>query len=388
MRSYKRLSLCLLCCVLLSIVFSPSVNAESVDTSFLQFKLTSYLSYTGNTAYDKIVMGYYTVPMGQVFNYVSPEVNYIAQDYQGYCSTYEIVSENNQTIFESGKTYTLTIQNFASYHRVTFGSQVYDTYGKTPKIRYIEYVASDGGYYSLRDYDFDKIWNTQTQMYDWKFEFTANHDIKRFYFGEVFEASSFIDFQALPDEQTQVKYNHIINTNGAGLVLDVQSEEAGLLSGILGFVSNIKNSVSNMVSKVGEIFTAITDLPSKIWQFIENGLKKLFVPSEDYMASYRDKWDSLLSDRFGAVYQVSSYFVELVDGISVSDATNTIAFPVVSIDLPDDTTFTIGGWDVKIVPDGFDFLATSCKMIVGIISTLAFIGGLEKKYDELMGVEK
>lgn len=180
---------------------------------------------------------------------------------------------------------------------------------------------------------------------------------------------------------------------GKPLIIDVSasSEESGILSGMLGWIQNLFNKVSsgfdNLITGISNVFQAIADLPSKIWQFIENGLKSLFVPDAEYITGYKDRWEQLLSEKLGAVYQVVNITFESWDRITASDQTNTINIPQVSIPLGN-SSFSFGGQDVPIVPEGFDWLATTIKTLLGGLCTILFINGLRKRYDEIMGVEQ
>lgn len=48
--------------------------------------------------------------------------------------------------------------------------------------------------------------------------------------------------------------------------------------------------------------------------------------------------------------------------------------------------FTFGGYDVQIVPTGFDFIVNILKTVIGIVCTILCVNALRKKYDEVMGV--
>lgn len=173
------------------------------------------------------------------------------------------------------------------------------------------------------------------------------------------------------------------NHSGSGdtlqrVIIDQQSEEASLLGGIW---DSLSEGFNNMVQ-------SITELPQNIWSLIENGLKALFVPDEQYMVVYKDKWEISLSHKLGAVYQVVDVTLESWDRISVSDEANIVKMPEVSIPLPEGNSFSFGGYDVLIVPTGFEGLASTCKMIAGIVCTILFVNGLRKRYDEVMGVEQ
>lgn len=162
--------------------------------------------------------------------------------------------------------------------------------------------------------------------------------------------------------------------SGFQLHIDQTSEETAELKGIKGVLQNVFNS--------------ITELPQKLWNIISDGLKSLFIPSEDYLVQFKEDLDSMLEEKLGAVYQVIDITMNSWDKIKDSDATNTINFPKVEIALLGGDKFSFGGYDVKIVPDGFSFIIESIKLIVGICASLLFINGLRKRYDEVMGVDQ
>lgn len=215
------------------------------------------------------------------------------------------------------------------------------------------------------------------------FNFEAEKDVSQIVFNMVTDtASSLIDGKSItvnievgePTTAAEANDNIVFNN----LYSDVQSAEVGWLARIWQKLSNGFDS----------LIDGIVNLPAKIWGFIEDGLKSLFVPDEAFIASYKDKWEQLLSDKLGAVWQVVEVTFGSWEEINVSDEQNTIAIPKVSIPLPEDNEFSFGPYDVKIVPDGFEFLATAVKAITGILSTFLFINGVRKRYDEVMGVEQ
>lgn len=169
------------------------------------------------------------------------------------------------------------------------------------------------------------------------------------------------------------------------LSISQPGEEEKLLGGILekitGLWDTTKEGFSNLVQ-------GITELPQKIWSFIENGLKDLFVPDEEYLTTYKDKWDLLLENKFGAVYQVVNVTLDSWDKIQETDETNTIELPMVTIPLSAGQQFTFGGNQVQIVPSGFEWIVEIIKGLVAGLCTILFINGLRKRYDEVMGVEQ
>lgn len=174
--------------------------------------------------------------------------------------------------------------------------------------------------------------------------------------------------------------------------------ESGKLSNILDTIKNIFTSITNLpaniansikgffdnvVNAVNKVFTAISELPAKIWNLIETGLKNLFVPTEEDLQEYYDKWDVLMSERFGALYEVVNIVTDFIDSFKSYNETGTIDFPAVTVDLAG-SPFTFGGWTVDIVPDGFGLLFDSLKLAVDMVCTYAFVFGMKKRYEDLV----
>lgn len=304
---------------------------------------------------------------------------------------------SSTVLFEKGKKYTLYIDNIHSVFGYKIGS--YYATVDTPSSVSFWAVYGDGTEGSVFiDYKIGEKMD-QTRHYI-EIVFTPDKDILRADLYEYFTPEKVYDFDAIAQSEA-AKGNYGLDlyscygfhgSDAFSFKYDIQSEEVGLLSGILDWVKNIGNKVSDTFDVISSGFSNIgtwfAELPGKIWGFIEDGLKSLFVPSEEEMIAYSDKWEQLLADRFGAVYQVTNILTDSWDGVMAADQTNTINFPSVSINLPDNTKFSFGGYEVQIVPTGFDVLVNGVKLIIGIVATVAFVNGMRKKYDEVMGVEE
>ena len=161
-------------------------------------------------------------------------------------------------------------------------------------------------------------------------------------------------------------------SSDSSLELYLSEATTGLLVSIKEIVTNIKDG--------------ITELPSKIWSFISDGLKALFVPSEEDMTAIKDDWDTLLSDRFGGLYQTVQLIDDFADTFNNPDAQSTITLPVTTVNLAG-TDFSFGGYDVQIVPTGFEFLITAIKTIISIVATCLFVNGLRNRFERIVGGE-
>lgn len=374
--------------------FSVSVNAKESDPTDYSIYYQSYLSYGGQN---------YWVGDATFFPYSDSPVSYAKQvtanlsNFNSGFYLYDLMSigaDNGTVLVKQGEKATVTIEDIllASQLHASDGS-VHMVYGAGEARITVEF--SDKSVRKITDYEL--VEKREQGIYDLKFNVSPDTDIERIivYF-----------IRPLNDSWTVDKFNGGIRQftveNFFGVDSDFKStykirvlqpsEEAGLLSGILGWIENIWDSVTDgftdMKNGITNIVNKITDLPRLLWEKIETGLKNLFVPDDEYIVSYKDRWDELLADRLGAVYEVVNVTFESWDKINVSDATNTVDMPKVTIPLPEDEEFSFGGFPVKIVPDGFETLVTACKLIVGIVCTIMFVNGLRKRYDEVMGVEQ
>lgn len=114
-----------------------------------------------------------------------------------------------------------------------------------------------------------------------------------------------------------------------------------------------------------------------------SGISSLFVPSAEAMAAQQDKWTTLLSDRFGAVYD-SVALIDNIAGAFTLGATQTqIRFPLITIPFGD-VSWEFGGWMVDVVPDGFQVLVDALKVGIDILCTLAFVNAMKYRFDRVL----
>lgn len=163
------------------------------------------------------------------------------------------------------------------------------------------------------------------------------------------------------------------------VTLTQDEEDTGIFAGIFGWVKKIFNAILDIPNAIGKKLT-------EFGNWLIDKIKGLFIPSEESIIQLKDKFQSLLADRFGAAYQA----VEIVDqfgqamGVqNYSDSIETITFPEVTVPLAG-TDFTFGGWEVDVVPDGFKTLVDPLKVIIDIVCTLAFVMALKKRLEGVL----
>lgn len=203
--------------------------------------------------------------------------------------------------------------------------------------------------------------------------FAVIYDFNNMFWTWNFDTSVYKIFYGTGVNDFIVDYDIYTNTKDYG----------GLLGSIIEWLQSIRNGITDTVDNIksgfNNVVSSITSLPGKIAEAI----KGLFVPTYEDMMQYEEKWDELLASRFGAVYQAGSIITDTLGSIQESHEQGTISVPEVSVNLAG-TDFTIGGWNVDIIPDGFEFLQTMLKGFFDILCTVLFVNALRDKYEKIM----
>lgn len=304
-----------------------------------------------------------------------------------------LANNDGSIIMPADSEYTFLLENisFRSTVRQDNGEIFTGSWGGYGSFLSVQYVYSDGTYSDLQWFgagDDEIAFNKAKDNHSVKLQVNEVKDISRVIISETNQLHTVFTFTDT--------YGYVGNVSGfvypMKLTITEVDKNTGLLEGLLAWVKNIGENVSDSFDVINSGFANIgtwfAELPSKIWSVMENGIKGLFVPDQQYMETYSDKWEQFLLDRLGAVYQVCDITLNSWDAIIHADETNTITFPLVTIPLPDNASFSFGGYEVKIVPDGFSALATAVKTAVGILCTYLFVNGLMKRYEEVMGVKE
>lgn len=138
--------------------------------------------------------------------------------------------------------------------------------------------------------------------------------------------------------------------------------------------------LDTIVGGVSDIIDGILNLP----QLIIDGIKSLFIPDAWEMAAYQLKWEELFAARFGAIYEAVVLIDEFGQAIGEQAKQGTVTFPAITLDLAG-TPWTFGGWEVKVVPDGFDVVIGTLKTAINIVCTFAFVNGLRHRFEGVIG---
>lgn len=182
--------------------------------------------------------------------------------------------------------------------------------------------------------------------------------------------------------------NHQSTFSTRLLSIDISEvSQNGLLNSIIDIIKNIWTGITdlpqNIANSIKGFFENVVNAVVNLGNTLLEGIKNLFVPSEDDITTMKEKWDTLLSERFGALYQVTQLIHDYALAFKNQNK-STITFPSVTIPLAG-SNFTFGGWEVQIVPDGFSAIFTVLKTITSILATCLFVNSLRNRFEKILG---
>lgn len=369
--------------MLLSTVFS--INAHAKENELPKYKVVNTVSTSlvGTGVIDNLYYQFDPTNENQTYMILNDRLTLTSGNNYIIDTSYEFVTDDPPLIAKGGDTVTTMFDAYYGIGLTSVATGGFAYFRGVHSVRMLVTYANGSEKY------FDDVTYTlKGNKLTLTCEFTPEQDVKKV----KFIVLQNISLVGSPNHVASFYLGEVTENGGYTLSVSQQTEESGLLSGLLEWVKGIKGkiddtftSITNGFSNIGKWFA---ELPSKLWNVISDGLKSLFVPDEDFIVQYKEDMDTMLSEKLGAVYQVIDITLESWDRISASDEQNSINLPQTTINLPENNKFSFGGYDVRIVPDGFDVLANAIKLIGGICVTILFVNGLRRRYDEIMGVEK
>lgn len=349
--------------------FSVGVSAESVDVPDYEIKID--VSVTAENDYSYLSEKSFTFsPRNNSPTSSNMQFSGLPNGNVDIFSCHTITPKSDDVLIKKGKSTDFILENAFYCLQLLNGSTTYAWTYYPGSVRLLLFYAN-GEFEYITNYKYEVIDHKSNYYF---FEFTPKYDVIKV----ELQNTKTVNFPF--SNGTLVYYAGQTHNTEWILSLEQEDEKTGLLKSIIEWLKGIKNGIT-------DLFDSIKELPSKIWSFIENGLKSLFVPSEEFLTGFKTDMEDMLREKLGAVYQVIEITLESWDSIMNSDKKNYINLPETTINLPNNNSFTFGGYKVNIVPDGFAFIVTSIKTIIGIACTILFINGLRKRYDEVMGVE-
>lgn len=387
--------------MLLSIVFSTIANAEEVEVKPYNIRQQNNIIQQGTQYLIDAVIFEPRNDFVEKWERVVNDGTFTAHGLRSnssYASIYTIEYNDETSILEKGKSYNIRFNNF--YHSLLLSYKDTQFYVRNPG--YISIIVMDRQLNEqvITSYSLDHVNNTP--IINLEFDIIPNFDVYRIFIRVDSYISDYVP-QGLFDSNGWVHitsyFGEINGDDNYQFSMEVQSEEAGLLSGLLEWIKSIKskiddmftnvsNGFSNISSSITNVVNNIIELPSKLWTLISDGLKALFVPDSNKIAEYREDWDMLLSQRFGAIYESGEVISNVINNISASAVMTVESDGIITIPKVNLTEYGIpfefGGYEVDIKPDGFEFLITVCKRVISISCTLMFVNTLRKRYESVV----
>lgn len=147
---------------------------------------------------------------------------------------------------------------------------------------------------------------------------------------------------------------------------------------------NEGNSILSMISSgISNVWSAITALPGKIAEAI----KGLFVPSQEDLTAIKAKYEQLLADRLGFVYQagdmVTDFFTDFSSALQ-SDAEYEFVFPGIAFPMNGEMIVICEEMPVDLDNDVMAALRPVLGTIITIISVLGFLNVASDMFEAMI----
>lgn len=144
------------------------------------------------------------------------------------------------------------------------------------------------------------------------------------------------------------------------------------------------DKVDEQIANDNENTQEVTGAIEKHGNFIIEGLKSLFIPSDQFFKDYFDDLYDWFSDRFGFLSFPIDLLIRLSDMFINSSEVDCVltlpAFSVMDQELWPDMSFNF----TEFLNENFSFLLTAIRTVSSIGLIMAFVGLCERKWEEVM----
>lgn len=403
-------------CVCLSVLFSHShtvyatdeeISSEDIDISTLSLNDDDVVG--GNLQVNYQILntswnhfnqtGFITVSNNLKNNY---SCSITSSATTNFMDLIEFRSVDGVSLFDEGDSFNFSATNLINYLTITnLSTNVTTTHN-----------FSDVSLISSVSIVFFDISNNQQSFEIDNFEFSTTSNglnmsfsfdevpFDVYFFSVVFRYDGCGVYHISASDFNTSKYNVVryFGYNNSDFSFKTKDKTQGLLGNIIEWIKSIYEGIVNLPSKIASglkaffdnIVNAVTNIGNLIknalvdlGNFLINGIKSLFIPSQEDITNMKTNWDTLLADRFGALYQVVDLIHDYASAFN-SQSKGTITFPSVTIPLAG-SEFTFGGWEVQVVPSGFDVLFNAIKLTTSVLATVFFVNGLKNRFEKLVG---
>lgn len=148
-------------------------------------------------------------------------------------------------------------------------------------------------------------------------------------------------------------------------------------------VTSISSTILDELGIWESILYFLKDIPNKVSDAIGIKLEELFIPNVGRIEAIKAEFENELKDHFGILYDSVDLVDMVADTFVYRNTDSTITLPSVTIDLSG-TPFTFGGYEVDVIPDGFEGLVDALRLVVNISCTWWFVLAMKKRLEEVL----
>ena len=192
----------------------------------------------------------------------------------------------------------------------------------------------------------------------------------------------------LNGEETGISTETTVTTlAGEGEVLPDYSGQLGDIQDSIGDVQqgigDVKDSVDNVGTKLDGVQGTLTEtkeeiigLPQKIATSITEGVKGLFIPSQEDLTEIKDKYETMLAEKLGFVWQAFDLLTTFVGDLQTnldSGEAYEFTFPGVKLPMQGEEFVLVAETPVSLENDLMDVLRPVLGTIVSAIAVIAFV---------------
>lgn len=149
-------------------------------------------------------------------------------------------------------------------------------------------------------------------------------------------------------------------------------------------VNSQNQSTNQIIENQNENTQEVTGAIEEHGNFIIEGLKSLFIPSDDFFKSYFDDLYNWFSTKFGFLTIPLDIFIQIVGVFTSSDRVDFVlvlpGFSIMDEQVWADQMFNL----TEFLDENFAFILSPIHWATNIALTMAFVDLCRKKYDEVM----
>ena len=167
-----------------------------------------------------------------------------------------------------------------------------------------------------------------------------------------------------------------LDTSSSTLTFNVHQTEQGLFATLFGWLSGIKDGITDVVSGIASGFTNVVNAITSLPGLIIDGIKNLFIPSEDDLTALQTKYEDMLEQKLGFIWQAGTVLTDFANTIIsgfTSGGEYAFEFPGISVSLPSGSYTIVEAQSVSMDNAFFDVVRPVAGTGVSIIAVIGFV---------------